>query len=368
MRYRVNYSDLLTLLGRYREAVEVAEEGLRRARELRVERTSGSIMAQNMVVPLLELGEIDRVEEMLSRDFVQGTLRVFRMYMSMTRVRVLAWRGRSAEAAELLQAWLPAFEETGVSERQIWYDRVMMIVAVAESRGDLRGALDTILEMLENDEPALLHQRRLLLEGGAIIAELRAAGVDVSGASTAIRAAWSSQPAQLQHDAWETILDALLDPHPDALAGALRCAEGEDVPVIFRAVLRLEQARVLVREGDRIAAGAVLAEAEALAESLGNAQLQSAVSRFATGAGLRGDAVSASSTDPLTARERQVLELIAEGLSNRQIGERLFISVKTVSVHVSAVLRKLGVSTRTEAALLKKNDQPRTAAEPAVVA
>ncbi|WP_396652064.1 LuxR C-terminal-related transcriptional regulator [Microbacterium sp. H6] len=46
----------------------------------------------------------------------------------------------------------------------------------------------------------------------------------------------------------------------------------------------------------------------------------------------------------------------------------MFISVKTVSVHVSAVLRKLGVSTRTEAALLKKNDQPRTAAEPAVVA
>ncbi|WP_244632328.1 tetratricopeptide repeat protein [Microbacterium sp. Se63.02b] len=135
MRYRVNYSDLLTLLGRYREAVEVAEEGLRRARELRVERTSGSIMAQNMVVPLLELGEIERVEEMLSRDFVQGTLRVFRMYMSMTRVRVLAWRGRSAEAAEMLRDWLPAFEETGVSERQIWYDRVMMTVAVAESEG-----------------------------------------------------------------------------------------------------------------------------------------------------------------------------------------------------------------------------------------
>ncbi|WP_435748888.1 ATP-binding protein [Microbacterium sp. PMB16] len=94
LRYRVNYSDLLTLLGRYREAVDVAQEGLRRARELRVERTSGSIMAQNMIVPLLELGEVDRVEEMLSRDFVQGTLRVFRMYMNMTRVRVLAWRGR----------------------------------------------------------------------------------------------------------------------------------------------------------------------------------------------------------------------------------------------------------------------------------
>ena len=46
-----------------------------------------------------------------------------------------------------------------------------------------------------------------------------------------------------------------------------------------------------------------------------------------------------------------MLQLVAEGLSNGQIGQRLFISTKTVSVHVSAILRKLGVATRTEAAL-----------------
>jgi DNA-binding NarL/FixJ family response regulator len=44
-----------------------------------------------------------------------------------------------------------------------------------------------------------------------------------------------------------------------------------------------------------------------------------------------------------------VLGLVAEGLSNRQIGERLFISGKTVSVHVSRVLDKLGVGGRAEA-------------------
>jgi len=60
---------------------------------------------------------------------------------------------------------------------------------------------------------------------------------------------------------------------------------------------------------------------------------------------------AAGAEDALTAREQQVLALIAEGLSNRQIGERLFISAKTASVHVSAILRKLGVATRTEAAL-----------------
>ncbi|MFC7025453.1 LuxR C-terminal-related transcriptional regulator, partial [Promicromonospora thailandica] len=62
-------------------------------------------------------------------------------------------------------------------------------------------------------------------------------------------------------------------------------------------------------------------------------------------------APSAAGADALTARERQVLDLVAEGLTNGQIAERLFISAKTVSVHVSAILRKLGVATRTEAAL-----------------
>jgi DNA-binding NarL/FixJ family response regulator len=52
----------------------------------------------------------------------------------------------------------------------------------------------------------------------------------------------------------------------------------------------------------------------------------------------------------LTEREREVLHLLAQGLTNREIGTRLFLSAKTVEHHVGAVLRKLGVKTRTEAA------------------
>jgi len=52
----------------------------------------------------------------------------------------------------------------------------------------------------------------------------------------------------------------------------------------------------------------------------------------------------------LTRRELDVLRLVADGLSNGQIGARLYISTKTVSVHVSNILAKLGVSSRTEAA------------------
>ena len=53
--------------------------------------------------------------------------------------------------------------------------------------------------------------------------------------------------------------------------------------------------------------------------------------------------------EPLTPREIQVLELLAEGLANKAIAERLGISDQTVKFHVAAVLGKLGVANRTEA-------------------
>ncbi len=67
--------------------------------------------------------------------------------------------------------------------------------------------------------------------------------------------------------------------------------------------------------------------------------------------GVVGDASAArKDTFGLSRREREVLALIAEGRTNREIGERLFISQKTVGVHVGNILAKLGVSGRVEAA------------------
>jgi DNA-binding NarL/FixJ family response regulator len=53
----------------------------------------------------------------------------------------------------------------------------------------------------------------------------------------------------------------------------------------------------------------------------------------------------------LTAREREILNLLAEGLSNPQIAERLVISPKTAEHHVGAILRKLQLGSRSEAAV-----------------
>jgi DNA-binding NarL/FixJ family response regulator len=61
---------------------------------------------------------------------------------------------------------------------------------------------------------------------------------------------------------------------------------------------------------------------------------------------------AAAQEDPfgLTPRERQVLVLVAEGRTNREIGDSLFMAEKTASVHVSRILAKLDVRSRTEAA------------------
>ena len=61
----------------------------------------------------------------------------------------------------------------------------------------------------------------------------------------------------------------------------------------------------------------------------------------------------ATATDPLAAltdQERRILELIGEGLTNRQIGDRLFLAEKTVKNYVSALFAKLGMQRRTQAA------------------
>lgn len=76
------------------------------------------------------------------------------------------------------------------------------------------------------------------------------------------------------------------------------------------------------------------------------------------------ETVPASPLDGLTPRETEILALIAEGLSNREIGARLFLAEKTVKNYVSGILSKLGMQRRTQAAVLAaewmpKNGRPR---------
>jgi DNA-binding NarL/FixJ family response regulator/tetratricopeptide (TPR) repeat protein len=133
------------------------------------------------------------------------------------------------------------------------------------------------------------------------------------------------------------------------------------------AMCRRREAEAHAARGEREAAGAAAAKALATAEELGSEWLAAEVAgliaraRLPTGAatGAEGDrarsdgnGAAPADEDPfgLTPRERQVLAALAEGATNREIAADLFMAEKTASVHVSRILAKLGVRSRTEAA------------------
>lgn len=154
--------------------------------------------------------------------------------------------------------------------------------------------------------------------------------------------------------AWETHLAAELarldgqhDPAPWAAAAEAWVAAGW---LRERAVALLGLAKAHVRAGDDQHARDALDDARAIARRLGAAPLHAAAAEIAHNAGLESGARSQRhpSTAALTPRELEVLSLIAQGCSNKRIATELFISPKTVSVHVSSILGKLHASSRTE--------------------
>ena len=76
-----------------------------------------------------------------------------------------------------------------------------------------------------------------------------------------------------------------------------------------------------------------------------------------------GSLRTATSPPPLSARERQMLELVVEGLTNREIAQRLYLAESTVKRHLSTAFRRLGVHSRREAAAAMRAAEPVHAGE-----
>lgn len=191
--------------------------------------------------------------------------------------------------------------------------------AVGRARHLLRRAR-TAMEDIERELPALARRPRAALA----LAEAEASRVDGDG----------------EPDAWSRAVAALTAaPH----AGLAAYAQ-----------YRLTEA--LLDAGRRAEAKQALDACLSLSRDLGAAPVIAAAEEIARHARLNIAAepppatALRSGTAGLTRREVEVLELLAQGRTNRQIGEALFITERTAGVHVSHILGKLGVSNRSEAA------------------
>jgi DNA-binding NarL/FixJ family response regulator len=137
----------------------------------------------------------------------------------------------------------------------------------------------------------------------------------------------------------------IMETHLPGASGYEICREfreryGEDLPIIFVSAARTD-------ETDRVA-GLLLGADDYLAKPIRFDHLLARVRRLMT----QSAAVAGPVASSLTPREQEVLGLLAEGLEQDEIANRLFITPKTVAKHIEHILGKLGVHSRAQAVVL----------------
>ncbi|XVU27247.1 helix-turn-helix transcriptional regulator [Actinoplanes sp. CA-054009] len=187
------------------------------------------------------------------------------------------------------------------------------------------------------------------LSSAASAAGLPSAGSAVAGLSSAASASGSpSVAAELSSVAFAPVAE-VSDSFADGAVGAAPSGSGSGSSAVAA-----DEAPSAVALEPAVAGPGVaelIAEAIALANVLGATPLVEAAETLARRLGIRAAGVPATAgTEILTAREREVLRLVAEGHSNSRIAADLYISPKTASVHVSRIIAKLEVANRVEAA------------------
>jgi DNA-binding CsgD family transcriptional regulator/tetratricopeptide (TPR) repeat protein len=392
-----NHAQALFVAGRPEQAIGSIAEALDTAHAFGTEGSAEPWFEPQGAEMLWWLGRWDEAETRLDRAASWRPEGKPSSLAQLVIARLAAWRGDGATAGSALDE----AAERAATSFDPW-DRASVEVIRAEharSQGDhlaaLAAAAAGLAELAGRDE---LPTRALLL---ALAVGACADGLEAARARRTDPVGFDVD----QHLALvEDIRDGRLVPgaRPPAfaetflaLADAERArAAGRADPVTWQlsvdaldraglvpygAYARYRLAEALVIAGDRTAATIVLVAARRTAAELRAGPLLGLIDDLARRArldldraartasaaetappGTPGSPASSAvpggeaATDPwgLSAREREVLELVASGWTNRRIGDALFITEKTASVHVTHILDKLGVSTRTEAALM----------------
>lgn len=205
----------------------------------------------------------------------------------------------------------------------------------------------TVRVLLADDHPVFLDGLRMLLDS--------APGISVAGTASD-GAALLELASRVPFDAVVVDLDmpgtdgagatrSLLEQHPDA--AVLVLTMHDDTASVDRALRAGARGYVLKGAGHGTITRAVLAVADGdtvLGAGVGGAVVRAATSSRPTPA-----------FPTLSAREAEVLDLVAEGLANGAIAGQLFLSVKTVQNHLSSLLAKTGASSRAELVALARD-------------
>ncbi len=372
LRVVITESDLLEGLGHHEQAAAVARDGVRAAAEYGLARTSGVTLAVNTAEPLVSLGRWDEAGEVLerARQLMPPVLAGSSLWRLSGDMAVA--RGDLAVADQCVATIEAALRGTRYKdEHQLALARLETEVRTAQDRpAEAMAAAGAALDHIPVARspryvwPLLVAAARactaadrdpaLAGQAGALRARLRAAAGELSVVGLAQPAHQLTFAAEIMRgDAatGETL------PGDTAAAWDAATAAWETVGQPYPLALALhEAAAAALAAGDRDHGAAQLRRAAMLAEDLGAQSLRDAVALLARRARipLGGGPAAGQPGEPdrlgLTAREFEVLRLVAAGQSNRDIASELFISAKTASVHVSNILGKLGVSSRGEAA------------------
>lgn len=370
-RSHVNLPSALESVGRSRDALGILREGVDLTRRMGLLESEAWVWG-NLSESLISLGRWDEALEAADRAGAPGRSPAPRGGAALKRAAVALARGERSEAARLLAEARAAY---GTHDPMPQYQLPLaaLTVGIAAAEGRLPDARAEVVRVLDAGFPPGTQRYAwpLLLSAASAEADARALPTAEEGRADildrlagAAKHLTTGAPVWVAHERW--------------VRAELHRARGRDTPRLWSETVTAfeclerpyELARVRHRlaaallatggEDERARATELLRLARTVADHLGARPLSDAVAELGRRARLTlgraaEPAAAPEPTDPadalgLTGRERDVLRLVADGRTNRQIAQELFISPKTASVHVSNILAKLGVSGRGEAA------------------
>jgi DNA-binding CsgD family transcriptional regulator len=356
-RVQVNVAVVLENLGRYEEAAEAARAGFEAASRAGLARTLGSHLRLCLASALAAMGRWDEAVAAADAGLALDPRARAGAVMYAIRGEVALARGDADTArAQLSLARTLLGPATDVDAETLPVSRLEAELALLDGRiDDARDAVAKGLRVVV-ERGLTADSWRLLTAGARVEAHGRLR------ARVFREEAEAGPLEQLRAVAKAVATDT---PLASACAAQFRAEIGDepgswaDVAVAwdrlgdpYRACSALVRAgEWAAARGDRAAARAWLGRAADQSERLGALALLGDIRALGCGAGEDAEPEPSAVTRlGLTGRELEVLRLMAAGRTNRQIAERLFISPKTASVHVSRILHKLGAANRVEAA------------------